>query len=83
MDIGMFKRIKVIENTSQMVPKVAKEKQKQIRINTIITGDPATWLLSWKKRGLVRSNSDAIRQAFAVYNEIIVDRDRRAQQIAS
>ena len=40
-----------------------------VRINCKIGGLPALWLLSWKDKGLVRSNTDAIRQAFRCFEE--------------
>lgn len=40
-----------------------------VRINTKIKGEPAAWLKEWKRRGLVKSNTDAVIQAFILYNE--------------
>ena len=49
-----------------------------IRINTVIRGEPAEWLLEWKQRGIVRSNSDAIRQAFRVFRDKLNESDLNA-----
>ena len=55
--------------------KISKENP-SIRINTVIRGDPALWLLEWKRRGIVRSNSDAIRQAFRAFREKLANEDK-------
>ena len=52
-----------------------KENQVKVRINTVITGEPATWLLEWKRRGIVTSNTDAIIQAFRAFHEEILKQD--------
>jgi hypothetical protein len=58
---------------------VVKDAQREprVRINTIVDGEPAQWLLTWKRRGLVRSNSDAIRQAFRCFNEKLLELDNK------
>lgn len=60
--------------------KTGSRAQPSIRINTVISGEPAEWLLDWKLRGIVRSNSDAIRQAFRAFREKLVSEDLRAKQ---
>lgn len=49
----------------------------EIRLNTVIHGEPAEWLLEWKKRGLVLSNTDAVVRAFEALQRQIVDDDRK------
>jgi len=44
-----------------------------LRINTVLTGDPAKWYEDWKRRGIVRSAPDAVRQAFQVLNERLTE----------
>jgi hypothetical protein len=44
------------------------KKRASVRINTVISGEPAEWLQEWKERGIVSSNSDAIRQSFRVFH---------------
>jgi len=57
------------------------EKEPSIRINCVIRGDPARWLYSWKRRGLVKSNSDAVRQSFRVFHEKIVEQDLQEERL--
>jgi hypothetical protein len=53
----------------------------KIRINTVITGEPAMWLNEWKKRGLVTSYTDAVIQALRALNEKIIEQDLRIIQL--
>ena len=48
-----------------------------VRINTIITGELARWLLDWKRRGLVKSNPDAVRQALRSLHEQLLESDEK------
>ena len=52
-----------------------------VRINTVISGEPALWLQDWKERGLVRSNSEAVRQAFRALQDKILENDLRARSL--
>ena len=58
-----------------------KTKEKGIRINTIIKGEPASWLSEWKKRGIVLSNTDAVVQAFRAFNEKLTEQDLKSTQL--
>ena len=60
--------------------KKRKKELPAVRINVTLTGEPASWLRSWKERGLVKSNSDAIRQAFRAFNEEIIEFDVKASR---
>jgi hypothetical protein len=53
----------------------------KVRINIVVTGEPATWIIEWKKRGLVTSNSDAVIQALRVLYEKISEIDLRTVQL--
>lgn len=53
----------------------------KIRINTIITGEPAIWLEEWKRRGLVTSYTDAVIQAFRAFHEKIIEQDLKTAQL--
>jgi len=53
----------------------------KVRINTIITGEPAEWLEDWKRRGLVTSYTDAVIQALRAFNEKIADQDLKLVQL--
>lgn len=51
------------------MPKSKDLEEYSVRINTTISGLPAQWLTEWKQKGLVKSNSDAIRQSFRCFQE--------------
>jgi len=53
----------------------------KVRINTIITGEPAEWLEDWKRRGLVTSYTDAVIQALRAFNEKIAEQDLKLVQL--
>lgn len=53
----------------------------KIRINTVVTGEPAIWLNEWKRRGLVTSYTDAIIQALRVFNEKLTEQDLKSAQL--
>lgn len=55
----------------------------KIRINTVIIGEPATWLKEWKRRGLVTSYTDAIIQALRVFNEKLTEQDLKSAQLGN
>jgi len=58
------------------------EIEHKVRINTIIRGEPAEWLKDWKRRGLVRSNSDALRQAFRCFQQSLIEARLRTSESA-
>jgi len=51
------------------------EDGKSVRINITLHGEPARWLQQWKRRGLVKSNQDAVIQAFRLMHERIIQHD--------
>jgi len=55
----------------------------KIRINTVVIGEPAEWLLSWKRRGLVTSYTDAIIQALRTFNEKLNEQDLKSAQLGN
>lgn len=55
----------------------------KIRINTIVIGEPAKWLIEWKRRGLVTSYTDAIIQALRVFNERLTEQDLKSAQLGN
>jgi hypothetical protein len=64
--------------------RVLRTNQKdRTRINTIITGEPALWLMEWKQRGLILSNSDAVVQAYRVLQEKITEQDLKSVQLGN
>ena len=59
------------------------ESKKKIRINTVVTGDPAQWLSEWKRRGIVTSYTDAVVQALRAFNERITEQDLKSAQLGN
>ena len=55
----------------------------RVRINTLIRGDPAEWLLEWKRRGLVSNYTDAVIQALRAFHEKINEQDLKMTQLRS
>jgi len=47
----------------------------RVRINTVLIGEPAEWLIEWRRRGLITSYTDAITQALRVLHERILEHD--------
>jgi hypothetical protein len=72
---------------NRILPKeylVKREKHKSsetVRINITLRGEPAKWLLTWKKRGFVNSNRDAVVQSFRLYYDIIRKSDLENAQL--
>jgi len=61
--------------------RVKSEEEPRVRINTVIVGEPAKWLLEWKRRGLVTSNADAVIQALRVLHEKITELDLKVVRL--
>ena len=53
----------------------------QIRISLTLKGEPARWLISCKKRGLVTSCRDAVVQSFQVFQQQVVEQDLKKAQL--
>lgn len=53
----------------------------KVRINITLRGEPAQWLRGWKRRGLVTSCSDAVIQAFRLFEERVIERDLRKAEL--
>ena len=53
----------------------------KVRINTVITGEPAKWLNEWKRRGLITSYTDAVIQALRVLNDKLTEQDLKLVQL--
>ena len=47
-----------------------------------VTGEPAKWLMEWKRRGLVTSYSDAVLQALRLFNEKITEQDLKMANLS-
>lgn len=53
-----------------------------LRINVTLRGnDVPRWYRDWRRRGLVKSCSDAIVQAFRLYQEHLLEQDLKAAQL--
>ena len=55
----------------------------KVRINTLITGEPAEILLELKQRGIVTSHSDAVIQGILAFHEKVVQRDLARARLKS
>lgn len=62
---------------------IIEKTETKVRINTVITGDPAKWLEDWKQRGLVTSYTDAVIQALRTFNEKITEQDIKSAQLGN
>jgi len=60
---------------------ISRLKECRVRINTVITGEPAKWLTEWKRRGLITSYTDGVIQALKAYNEKITEQDLKLIQL--
>ncbi|RLG17085.1 hypothetical protein DRN63_03360 [Nanoarchaeota archaeon] len=61
--------------------KRAQKNEPRVRINLILRGEPAEWLISWRERGLISSYTDAVIQALRALHEKIVEQDLKALQV--
>ena len=67
-----------------LLSRVLRTNQKdKARINTVLSGEPALWLMEWKRRGLILSNSDAVVQAFRALQEKIIEQDLKSIQLGN
>lgn len=55
--------------------------QPSVRLNLTLRGLPAEWLLDWKRRGIVRSNVDAVIQSFRAFQETVAELDLKAARV--
>ena len=53
----------------------------RVRINLVLKGELAEYLISWRRRGLIKSYSDGIAQALRVLHEKITEMDMKALQL--
>jgi len=60
----------------------AKEKAR-IRINMIVEGEPAKWLIDWRRRGLVTSYTDGVIQAIRALNDKVTEQDLKSAQLGN
>jgi len=60
--------------------KRVEKDEPRVRINLVLRGEPAEWLISWRRRGLISSYSDAVTQALRALHEKIVEQDLKALQ---
>lgn len=56
---------------------------RKLRINTAIEGELSEWVLTWQRRGLVKSVSDAVRQALIALHERFQAMDERTARLQS
>jgi len=60
---------------------LTKDRECKVRINTVISGEPAKWLAEWKRRGLITSYTDGVIQALKALNEKMTEQDLRLIQL--
>ena len=56
-------------------------KKDTLRINIKLEGEPARWFWEWRERGLVKSSVDAVLQAFRLYQERLIEFDRKREKL--
>jgi hypothetical protein len=61
--------------------RLPQKRDDEQRINITLRGEPARWVKMWKARGLVTSCSDAIIQAFRLFQERLTEFDLRKAQV--
>ena len=61
--------------------RIRDDQEESIRLNLTLKGEPAKWLKTWKRRGLVNSNRDAVVQSFRLYYDLIRKSDLEEAQI--
>lgn len=53
----------------------------RVRINTVVTGEPAMWLEDWKRRGIINSYTDGVVQALREFNVKLTEQDLKRFQL--
>lgn len=61
--------------------KKSQSSEASVRVNTTVKGEPARWILEWKRRGLFSSNTDAVVQALRTLRREMIERDLKEQQL--
>ena len=55
----------------------------RVRINTVVTGEPAKWLADWKRRGIINSYTDGVIQALRAFDLKVTEQDLKRFQLRS
>lgn len=55
----------------------------RVRINTVVTGEPAKWLLEWKRRGIINSYTDGVIQSLCAFNQKVTEEDLKQVRLRS
>jgi len=55
----------------------------RVRINTVVTGEPAKWLFEWKRRGIISSYTDGVIQSLRAFNQKVTEEDLKQVQLRS
>jgi len=53
----------------------------RVRINTVVTGEPARWLEDWKRRGIINSYTDGVIQSLREFNVKLTEQDLKRFQL--
>jgi len=59
------------------------ETHPRVRINTVVTGEPARWLKEWKRRGIINSYTGAVIQALRTFNQKVTEQDLKQVHLRS
>ena len=57
------------------------ETSPRVRINTVVTGKPARWLIEWKRRGIIKSYTDAVIQGLRSFSQMLTEQDIKLAQL--
>ena len=41
----------------------------------VITGEPASFLIEWRRRGIINSYTDGVLQALRMFNQSVIEQD--------
>lgn len=53
----------------------------KVRINTVITGEPAMLLEDWKRRGIINNYTDAVVQGIRAFDARVTEQDLKRFQL--
>lgn len=59
------------------------ETRSRVRINTVLTGEPAMLLENWKRRGIINSYTDGVIQALRAFDLKVTEQDLKRFQLRS
>jgi len=73
---------RISRRSALSTPEIKPTPDEILRVNVTLRGnDIPRWFREWKRRGLVKSCSDAIVQAFRLYQERLTEFDLKKAQL--